>query len=342
MPRGRSIFPRRAVVKGAAASPAARPDSPSSRAPAPLADARIDESIRRLVDSTPFVDTHEHLIEEEQRLTGRSERIQADDWSFLIAHYVGSDLMTCGMPPADHEAFFSPETDPIRKWELLEPYWPRVQNAGYARAVEVAVQGLYGVEGMCREAIGRIQDGYRRAIRPGFYKTVLRDVAGIESCQVNSLEVPFSETAQPRLLMQDLSILGMHMGPDVEAYADPSGIAVRDLADWHRVIDWWFETYGPYAVAVKSQAAYSRNIDFDDVPPEEVEDVFRKTVEKDPVDPGDEKRLQDYWDATAATYEDPPAAWVLEAPRLLAWREDKIIYTPRWSPVAMFDELVPA
>jgi hypothetical protein len=292
MPRGRSIFPRRAVIKGSAAAGAA--GVPATGAPGPFENTHVFGEIRERVETTPFVDTHEHLIEEKKRLTGESGRIEADDWSFLIAHYLDSDLLTSGMPRARREALFSPETEPIRKWELLEPYWPRVRNTGYARAVEIAARRLYGVDGLSGDTIGRVQEGYRRAIRPGFYKTVLRDVAGIESCQVNSLEVPFRETAQPRLLMQDLSILGMHMGPDVEAYATPSGIGVRDLSDWHRVIDWWFDTYGPWAVAVKTQAAYSRNIDFDDVPAEEVERVFARTLAQDPVPPADEKRLQDH------------------------------------------------
>jgi hypothetical protein len=298
MGQGRTVFPRRAVIKGSAAAGAAGVlgslPGPVVGAPEPGDADDVCSALRRLVDSTPLVDTHEHLIEEEGRLTGKSDRIQADDWSFMIAHYLDSDMTTCGMPRADHEAFFSPETDPIRKWELLEPYWPRIRNTGYAQAVEIATRKLFGVEGLSRETIDRVQDGYRAGIRPGFYATVLKDVAGIESCQVNSLEVPFSESPQPTLLMQDISILGLHMGPDLEAYARKPGIEVRDLADWHRVIDWWFETYGPYAVAVKSQAAYSRNIDFEDVPAEEVEAVFKKTLGKDPVAPADEKRLQDH------------------------------------------------
>ena len=48
------------------------------------------------------------------------------------------------------------------------------------------------------------------------------------------------------------------------------------------------------AVAVKTQAAYSRNIDFEDVSPEEVEDVFRRALGREPVAPADEKRLQDH------------------------------------------------
>jgi predicted TIM-barrel fold metal-dependent hydrolase len=298
MGQGRSIFPRLAVIKsGAAAGAAGKPGglaAPASGAPEGREGDGVYAALRERVDSTPLVDTHEHLIEEAGRLSGESDRIKADDWSFLIAHYLDSSMLTCGMPRDEHEAFFSPETDPIRKWELLEPYWPRIRNTGYALAVEIAVRRLYGVEGLSRETIGQVQDGYRQGIKPGLYKRVLGDVAGIESCQVSSLEVPFSESPQPTLLMQDISILGMHMGPDVDAYAAKPGIEVRDLSDWHRVIDWWFETYGPYAVAVKTQAAYSRNIDFAEVPPEEVEGVFKRTLNKDVVDPADEKRLQDH------------------------------------------------
>jgi hypothetical protein len=309
MPKGRSIFPRQAAIKGTTAAGARGLASSASGSPGPLANAGVYETIRDRVDSTTLVDTHEHLIEEDRRLAGEGARLEADDWSFLIGRDLGSLLLARGLSPADRDALFSSEVDPIRKWDLLEPHWPRVRDSGYAQALEIAVERLYGVEGLRRETIQRIQDGYRRAVRPGFYKTVLRDVARIESCQVSSLEVPFSETAQPRLLMQDLSILGMHMGPDVEAYAEPSGIEVRDLSDWHRVIDWWFDAYGPWAVAVKTQAAYSRDIDFEDVPPEEVEGVFGRTLARDPVPPTEEKRLQDHlfwYCARKATEHDLP------------------------------------
>jgi hypothetical protein len=298
MGQGKTVFPRRAVIKGGAAAGATGVlgglATPSSRAAQVHGGDGVSSTLRERIEATPFVDTHEHLIEEEHRLSGKSERIRANDWSFLISHYLDSDMKTCGMPPAAHEAFFSPETDPVEKWALLEPYWPRICNTGYAQAAEIAIRKLYGVEGLSAETVARVQDGYEAAVAPGFYRKVLGEAGGIESCQVNSLEVPFSETTQPTLLMQDISILGMHMGPDVEAYAKRPGIEVKDLADWHRVIDWWFDTYGPWAVAVKTQAAYSRNIDFEDVPPEKVEGVFARTLARDVVPAVDEKALQDH------------------------------------------------
>jgi uncharacterized protein len=123
----------------------------------------------------------------------------------------------------------------------------------------------------------------------------LREQANIESCQVNCLTgEPFKQSDQPLLLMQDISIVGMFAGPGLRTYATPAGIQVNDLSDWHRVIDWWFERYGKYATAVKSQNAYSRDIDYARVPAESAEPVFKKVLAKEPVRAAEQKLLEDH------------------------------------------------
>ncbi len=292
-----SLWSRRSVIKtGGAAGFAAAAGLPPGANYQPKQPVRADAraTIEQRVESTPIVDTHEHLIEEEARLKGTSRRIKANDWSCLMGHYLDSDLATCGMPRKTQDAFFGPGTDPSQKWPLLEPYWPRVRHTGYGQAVEIAMKRLYGIDRLSGQTAAKVQQGYERCLKPGFYKTVLQDMGRIESCQVNSLESPFSESRQPLLLMQDISFLGMHIGPDIDPYAEKAGIAVHDLQDWHRVIDWWFQTYGPYAVAVKSQAAYSRNIDYEDVPAEKVQAIFKSKLSRDPLDAADRKRLEDH------------------------------------------------
>ncbi len=56
----------------------------------------------------------------------------------------------------------------------------------------------------------------------------------------------------------------------------------------------------------------------------------------------DEKRSSHYHDATVAMNEDPPAAWVLENVRLMAWYTDKLNYAPRRNPTIAFDDVSPA
>jgi hypothetical protein len=258
------------------------------------ASKEVLQTLQARVEETPIVDTHEHLIEEESRLSGKHKRIKANDWSFLLSHYLNSDLITCGMPQEELDSFFAAETDPLEKWRLLEPYWDRVKRTGYGQAVKIALERIYGINELSSETVSKIQNAYIENIKPGFYKHILQELGNIESCQVNSLEAPFNESKQATLLMQDISFLGMHMGPDIETFAAPAGVEVKDLQDWHSVIDWWFTTYGEYAVAVKSQAAYSRNIDYEDIPAERVDQVFRQKLNDDPIDSAEQKNLQDH------------------------------------------------
>ncbi len=277
---------------------------------ASAAPSRVHPDIWEKVFNTPLIDTHEHLIEEKDRLSGTAHRrVQADDWSLLLSHYLNSDLLVAGMPRETYDRFFSAQTDPVTKWRLLEPYWPAVKNTGYGQAVRIAMRQLYEVDDLSAATVAQVQAGYEKIRRPGFYKHVLCDQAKIESCQVNCLGAPFGESAMPTLLMQDLSIVGMFAGPDLRGFGGPTGIDVRTLADWHRVIDWWFDKYAKYAVAVKSQNAYSRDIDYEQVPAEQAEGAFKKRLENQPLTGQERKALEDhlFWYAVGrATAHDLP------------------------------------
>jgi len=274
----------------ATVGPAARGEPPTEQMPAERHEG-FQRELERLVDQTPLVDTHEHLPDEEERLRG--EWVPCDDWSVLFSHYLDSDLATAGMPDRDLERLLSRDVDPVAKWSLLAPVWPAVKNTGYARAVRIAMQELYDIDELNEQTVARLQAGYEAVRKPGFYQRILVDLARIESCQVDSLG-SFRESRQPLLLMQDLNFLGMHMGPDIQGLAGPTGKEVRSLDDWHAVIRWWFDQYGPYAVAVKSQAAYRRGLDYEQVPAETAAPVFQRVLEEAPVSPEERKRLEDH------------------------------------------------
>lgn len=249
------------------------------------------KAILKRVLETPMVDTHEHLPDESDALRAQD---RGAGWTVLFSHYLDSDLISAGMPRADLDRFLSSGPEPPEKWGLLARYWPAVKNTGYGQAVRVAIQELYGIDEVSESTVERIQEEFQKLRHPGFYRRVLRDHAKIESCQVNSLSEPFRRAEDPTYLMQDISIVGMFAGPGLKQFATPSGIEPKSLSDWHRVIDWWFENYGRYAVAVKSQNAYSRDIDYARVPAERAEPVFDKTLRRDPVNSEERKLLEDH------------------------------------------------
>lgn len=254
----------------------------------------IRKEIFEKVFQTPFIDTHEHLPDESERLNGNYSRYRgkSDDWSIIFAHYLDSDMRSVGMPKGDFDKFFSPRVDPLKKWDLLAPYWPYIKNTGYGQAVCIAMKELYGVDELCAKTVKQVQAGYEKTRRGGFYKRILCDLARIESCQVNSGD-GFKESNMPKLLMQDIGIVGMFEGPNFEL-GKPTAVKVSSLSDWHKVIDWWFEKYSKYAVAVKSQNAYSRNIDYEKVPAEKAEPIFKKKLNGQSLTPAEQKTLEDH------------------------------------------------
>jgi uncharacterized protein len=307
----RRTVSRRAALKGlgtaglAAAAFRPHPGSAAETAPhepQPAASATANRKlISERVFQAPLIDTHEHLIEEKERLQGAAHpRVPCDDWALLFSHYLNSDFLTAGMPKVDMDRFLSSGVDPLAKWKLIAPYWPAVKNTGYAQAVRLSIRELYGVEELSEVSIAKVQAGYEQTRRAGFYQRILQDQARIESCQVNSLSgEPFQQSAMPTLLMQDLSIVGMFAGPDIRKHATAAGIEVKSLEDWHRVIRWWFDRYAKYAVAVKSQQAYSRDIDYARVPAEQAAAVFKKVLQREPVSAAERKLLEDhlFWQA---------------------------------------------
>jgi predicted TIM-barrel fold metal-dependent hydrolase len=259
-------------------------------------EGSLDDEIAAWVGWTYFVDTHEHLPEESTRVRWQpGHGIPCDDVGALFSHYVNSDLISAGMTPDEMGRLCGPDVPLADKWAALEPHWHAVRRTGYGQAVRIAAKRLYGVEDVSASTFEAMAEGYRDLVAPGFYERVLREVAGVDSCQVDSLDaVVYRETERPLLLMQDISIMDLHMGPDWRRPAAVTGIDVEDLVDYHGVIDWWFDHYGVYATAVKSQAAYGRRLDFADVPADEVAEPFLRQLSGDPVSNAETKAIQDH------------------------------------------------
>jgi predicted TIM-barrel fold metal-dependent hydrolase len=238
--------------------------------------SRRRSGIESRVLATPFIDTHEHLPDEVDRLAGRG--FPCDDWSLLLHDYLASDLLSAGMPAQERTRLFSREVGSIEKWQILEPFWPKVLHTGFGQAMRISMQKLYGIEALEGGRIEALQQAYEELRRPGFYRKILVEVANIESCLVNSHGPPFHESKQPLLLMQDLSFQDLHIDPDVEALSSISGIEVRSLEDWHGVIHWWFDKYSRYATSAKSQGAYLRGLNYRRVGAEEAAPLFERTL----------------------------------------------------------------
>lgn len=241
-------------------------------------DKNIISSIEELIQQTPILDTHEHLIEESRRLAGPHPNdpfYPCNDWSYLYHHYARQDLHNVGFTQEHAQQFFDPQRDAKDKWRIFEPYYQRTRNTAYFLAIRHTLRILFQEEDIREDNVERISEKMRAQTRKGFYATILRDVANIESCQVNSLEHMLCETEYPDLLLQDLSINWFSTNLVHKAVVDSKSSMLKD---WYELIDRQFEQYGPRAIAVKTQAAYWRDLSFERVTYQEAEPLFTRFV----------------------------------------------------------------
>lgn len=234
-----------------------------------------DPALRELIDSTPWLDTHEHLIEEHHRLAPggyefvptvqpadcAESRIRIpDDWRALVdPAYVMADLVCAGMSADQAASFHADREDrsPEDAWSAVEPYVAIARNTGYLRALDITTERLFGSR-LERDTVGEI-DRRLRALRvEGFYARVLRDVANVSRCQVHSVDSDLMcLTRQPELLHQDLVLAPLVFG-SYPAVEEACGIEVDDLDDYLEIVEWAFAEFAGRASAVKCAWAYQR------------------------------------------------------------------------------------
>ncbi len=255
----------------------------------------LRSDITRLVESTPIADTHEHIMEEKLRLEPANGS-RLDDFAVLFSHYADSDLQVAGMPGKDFERAMTRGVPWEEKWRLIKPHYQASRNTGYIQAVKISVQKLYGEDDINDSTIGRINEKVHSLIKPGFTGHVVKEVANIDHCQVNSLGGKvFLETEHPDILLQDIGTPPLVGGWKDRKLWKEAGVEVKTIEDYHKLLDALFDRWAPKAVATKNQMNYGRRLDFEDVKAEEVADIFQRDLAGDKgLAPGENKAIQDH------------------------------------------------
>ncbi|MGH7719362.1 MAG: amidohydrolase family protein [Gemmatimonadaceae bacterium] len=235
------------------------------------APSPVPRALAEVIDSTAWIDTHEHLVEERHRLAHADDPyifkdwpepkgIIPADWTALIANYAIDDLVCAGLPSSVVENLLLADEEPLAKWTTVAPYFEAARTTGYLRAVDVTTDRLFGLR-LSDATCVDIDTQLRSLRRANYYSYVLREIANVERCQVNSVEtLPYCRSKTPDLLEQDLSILPLSLG-EIHTMEGVSGIEIKSLDDYLATIDWCFEEYGDLAVAVKCQWGYTRSLE---------------------------------------------------------------------------------
>lgn len=252
-----------------------------------------EKIIEKKVFETPFIDTHEHLIDESERLACIYPIIPCDDWTILLNQYFSFDLISAGISKLERDNLFSKEINPIDKWNILHEYWPYLKNTVSGLVFRNTIRVLYGIDEISAETINEIQVRYEQTRKKGFYKHIIQDLANIKHCHVHSPIRACRESEMSDLLYHDIVLNGL-IQVSQNPYSIPENFTILTLSDWHALIDWWFSQYYQYAKGVKIGNAYFRRLNFERLEASEVENFFQNKINSQTISPGDEKKLQDH------------------------------------------------
>jgi uncharacterized protein len=249
--------------------------------------------IEKKVFETPFIDTHEHLIDEFERLACIEPVIPCDDWVLLLNHYFSFDLISAGISKEQIDSLFSKQVNPINKWGILKEYWPYLKNTTSGIVFRNTIRILYGIDEISEDNITELQNRYEQTRKKGFYKYIIQDIANIKHCHINSPVIACKKSESPDLLLPDIVLNGL-IQVAVKPYSVPGNVKINSLSDWHSLIDWWFSEYNQIAKGVKIGNAYFRRLDFEKVEASEVEKIFIRKIGLQIISQGEEKKLQDH------------------------------------------------
>lgn len=250
----------------------------------------MNPEIKQAVDSIQVIDTHEHQIEESERLQ------QKLDFFSLFTTYAVSDLVLAGMTKESRAKCENPDVSIDEKWRLFEPHYLASRHTGYMRAVRIAIRDLYGIEKLNRNTYATLTDRIRARNKPGVLRWILRERSNIRICQVCAPGKTYRLHTDADLFQQDLDISFLMTWPlQIEKLSRITNMSVNNLKSYGKAIDKLIAMHAPIADAIKQVCAYWRTIHFSTVSDADAERIFEATLMNAEQVPFDQRILVRDW-----------------------------------------------
>lgn len=216
----------------------------------------IVDGLYEQIVKMPVIDTHEHLpINELDDYADRDDILKA-----YLSHYMRSDLISAGMSQKNMQYVTDASHNILQRWDVVEPYWEFSRNTGYARALDISVQKIYGFNRIDRNTIKDLGEAYLKEYDGNHTNRVLKDICGIT---ISVLDHASDITLEPTPLFI--------RAWQPQEFICPSQYTRRTLPNSLEEFISTMREKMQYALAchksriLKCAIAYSRNLDFDDV-----------------------------------------------------------------------------
>ena len=212
------------------------------------------------IQETPLVDTHEHLEREREWVENGPDILQD-----LFGNYVSADLVTAGASPQGITRLMDGrDPDIVGRFGGIRKAWEAIQFTGYGEAVQLVAKHAYDIEELSGTTLELAQTKNRVLREPGERYRLLHDVANLDHTQTDDkIWECAPDDSGLDFFLYDLSWRSFCDGNiNPEGIEAETGVVVTDLGSLKRGMEAIFAKHAPTAIAVKSQHAYTRTLDW--------------------------------------------------------------------------------
>ena len=240
------------------------------------------EDIFEFVSGLEIIDTHEHLPAFE-----RLREKETDVLKEYLAHYLSCDLISAGLSRGDYTKALNHRLPIVERWKLVEPYWNASRNTGYARALDLSVKELYGIERIDGSTVVELNERFLESLKPGHFRKVLKEKSKIKVSilhdlpKVNERIVFTSDLKCDREFFRNAypvdALVYPQTGEGVRSVAEEAGITITCFDEWLEAAETLLDrALESGAVALKSGLAYQRSLHYARVTKNEAERCFNE------------------------------------------------------------------
>lgn len=240
------------------------------------------------IQTIRLVDTHEHMRRENDWVENGPDILQD-----LFGNYVPADLHTAGASPEAMRNLMDASQDVADRFDGIRDAWEAIQFTSYGEAVRIIAKHIYGLDELTRQGLADVQDKSKALRSPGERYRILHDVANLDQVQTDD----FSWQCLPDTSGLDFFLYDLSWATFCNGQVDPSaihaetGIDVTDLGSLKRSMEAIFAKHAPLAIAVKSQHAYNRTLNWIERSDDEAAQALNAVLTRDASDIDEATRL---------------------------------------------------
>jgi len=249
-----------------------------------------EERIISAVNEIRIIDTHEHLVTEEQRI----KQVDKIDFTNLFKHYAKEDLISASNDKGLIELIYDTDFSLKDRWELLEPIYKAMRTTAYGRVPLIAARDLFGISDINSTTIEELSNRMKVATKPGWYAYVLKEKAKIDLSFQDNGHQKFDPNFY-RHVERFSQFALVSSGSEIRDFGSQYNMPINDIDDYLKLLRSVFIAgVDSGMIGVKTGAAYVRTLQFDNTSEEKGEAVFTSLLKNDSVSAADIKAVQDY------------------------------------------------